>query len=86
MATLTITPARPKVGDTLVITGTGFTPATDVSLSVGEAGLTMFIKSGPSGDLKTDKAFLWTPTRVGIFSVRANDGVNRVDMSLQVWS
>lgn len=86
MASLSIQPERPKVGDTMLIEGSGFTPAAEVKFSVSEGGLTMLLKAGPSGDIKTDKVFIWTPSRVGVFSIKADDGTNVVEETIQIWS
>jgi hypothetical protein len=86
MPTLTITPAQPSTGEPIVVDGAGFKPSAPITLTIREAGVVVKMTTGPAGAFKSDKVIDWAPSRVGIFTVVADDGTDTVSLSVQVWT
>jgi hypothetical protein len=86
MATLTVTPAQPSIGESVVIDGAGFVPNAPVTLTIDEGGVVVKMTASPTGTFKSDKVIDWRPSRVGIFTLKANDGTNTASLTLQVWT
>jgi hypothetical protein len=86
MAALTVTPERPGTGDNIHIHGTGFTPSAPLRLSVPEAGVVIKSVTSPTGTFESDDILDWSPGRIGIFTLVADDGTNTVTKEIQIWT
>jgi hypothetical protein len=86
MATLSVTPGRPNVGDRIVVDGAGFKPSSPVTLSIDEGGVVVKVTTSAAGGFKSDKVIDWAPSRAGIFTLVASDGTDTAEYTLQVWT